>query len=146
MDEFGTAAYTLFDVCVIHYGYGGVAERIGESKDSSKQRQQRQWVASSPALFEQCRGAKMVFLGGDNNLQIALGSLKPTVKCDKSTPGPDFVSCSDILSKIAVSRENVTFGRRAGPGVDLILPSYLLSSKVPRPFPNSSQPVWTNTQ
>ena len=144
MNEFGTAAYTLFDVCVIHYGYGGVAEHIGEYRDSSEQRQQRQWVASGPAPFEQCRGAKMVFLGGDNNLQVALGSLKPTVKCDKSTPGPDFVSCSDILSNIAVSKENVTFGRRAGPGVDLTLPSYLLSSKVPRPFPDISKLVWAN--
>lgn len=83
----------------------------------------------------------MAFSGGDNNLQVVLSSLKPTVKCDKSTPGPEFLSCSDILSKMGTSKENVTFGRRAGPGVDLILPSYLLSSKVPRPFLNLTKPA-----
>ena len=127
------------------YGYGGIAERIGECRNSSRERQQGPWLATGPALFEQCRSAKTV-LGGDNNLQIALGSLKPTVKCIKSTPGPDFLSCADILSKMAVSRDNVTFGRRAGPGVDLTLPSYLLSSKFPRQCPNRFKPALANTQ
>lgn len=48
MTEFGTAAYTLFDVCVKHYGYGGVAEHVGECRDSSEQRQQDN--GSHPAL------------------------------------------------------------------------------------------------
>ena len=50
--QFGTAAYTLFDVCVVHYGYGGVAENVGECTESSEQRQQRPSVVSSPAIFQ----------------------------------------------------------------------------------------------
>lgn len=86
-------------------------------------------------------GTKMAFLGGDNNLQVVLGSLKPTVKCDRSSPGPAFLSCSDILAKMDTSKENVTFGRRAGPGVERTLPAYLLSSKAPCPFSNLSEPA-----
>ena len=44
LTEFATAAYTLFDVCVIHYGYGGVAENIGECTEMNEPRQQRQSV------------------------------------------------------------------------------------------------------
>ncbi len=57
LSQFGQAAFTLFDVCVKHYGYGGVAGNIGECTDSSEQRQQRhvvmsrQAVMSSPAIF-----------------------------------------------------------------------------------------------
>ena len=39
MTQFGAAAFTLFDVCVVHYGYGGLAERVGEYTESSEQRQ-----------------------------------------------------------------------------------------------------------
>ena len=51
LTQFGQAAYTLFDTCVVHYGYGGVAANVGECRDSSKERQQRQAVISSPAIF-----------------------------------------------------------------------------------------------
>ena len=51
LSQFGQAAFTLFDVCVKHYGYGGVAANIGEFTNSSEQRQQREAVPSSPAIF-----------------------------------------------------------------------------------------------
>ena len=50
LTELGVAAYTLFDICVVHYGYGGVASKVGKCKESSEQRQQRQYVVSSPAI------------------------------------------------------------------------------------------------
>ncbi len=51
LTQFGLAAYTLFDVCVVHYGYGGVAGNVGKCTESSEQRQQRQDVVSSPEIF-----------------------------------------------------------------------------------------------
>lgn len=51
LTEFGQAAFTLFDTCVKQYGYGGVASNVGECRDGSEQRQQRQAVISSPAIF-----------------------------------------------------------------------------------------------
>ena len=50
LTQFGEAAYTLFDVCVVHYGYGGTAGNVGECTDSSEQRGQRQDAVSSLAI------------------------------------------------------------------------------------------------
>ena len=50
--QFGTASYTLFDLCVVRYGYGGVAAHVGECTEGSEQRQQRPFVVSSPAIFQ----------------------------------------------------------------------------------------------
>ena len=44
------------------------------------------------------------------------------------------------------SKDNVTFGRRAGPDVERTLPAYLLSSKAPSSLPNHLHLRWTNSQ
>ena len=87
-----------------------------------------------------------MFLGGDNNLQIVIGRLKPSVVCKKRTPGPPWKSCSDILATMDVSLENVTFGRRGGPGVEETLPLFVQSGKAPCSFSNSLYLYWTNIQ
>ena len=93
--ELGQAAYTLFDVCVVRRGYGG--------------------IAGNP--------------GGDNNLEVAIGSYKPSVRCNTgATPGPPWRSCVNIFADMHADRDPIVFGQR-GPGVERKLPFFLRSGK-----------------
>ena len=108
-------------------------------------------TAKTSCHIEACKlcswhGTKIVFSGGDNNLQIVIGRIKPNVVCKKRTPGPPWKSCSDILATMDVSLENVTFGRRGGPGVDETIPFFIQSGKSPYSFSISLHLYWTNIQ
>ena len=93
--ELGQAAYTLFDVCVVRRGYGG--------------------IAGNP--------------GGDNNLEVAIGSYKPSVRCNTGAiPGPPWLSCVNIFADMRADRDPIVFGQR-GPGVETKLPFFLRSGK-----------------
>jgi hypothetical protein len=67
--------------------------------------------------------------GGDNNLEVAIGSYKPNVKCDTSrTPGPPWRSCVNIFAAMPAVKDPVVFGQR-GPESETKLPFYLQSRK-----------------
>ena len=94
--EIGDAAFTLFDTCVIPYGYGGLVSNIG----------------------------------GDDNLEVAISNYKPNVKCSGGrTRGPPWQSCVLLFTEMRADRDNLLFGQRPVPGLNVQLPFFVRSRK-----------------
>ncbi|KAL2048691.1 hypothetical protein N7G274_000603 [Stereocaulon virgatum] len=92
--QIGRAGFTIFDTCVKHYGYGGIAANIG----------------------------------GDNNLEVAIASYKPNVKCARNTfTRPLWRSCVDLFTLMRADRDIISFGQRKVEGVDVQLPFVIKS-------------------
>ena len=69
-------------------------------------------------------------LGGDNKIDIIIGSYKPNVKCDQSsTPGPPWNSTVSIFANMRASKQFRVFGKPGGEDVQEPLPLILEASK-----------------
>ncbi|KAL2040475.1 hypothetical protein N7G274_006918 [Stereocaulon virgatum] len=86
--------------------------------------------------------------GGDNNLEIAIASYNPNVRCDTSrTPGPPWRSCVNIFGDMRADKDPVVFGQR-GLEAQWRLPFFLrsvdarCSVKVDSTTPASSVSSW----
>lgn len=68
----------------------------------------------------------LITLGGDNNINVAIASYKPNVKCDPtSTPGPAWNSCVAIFANMRATKQARVFGYAEDTGVEEELPLVL---------------------
>ena len=90
---------------------------------------------SAFTLFDSCviphgYGGLASNIGGDNNLEVAISNYKPNVKCSGGrTRGPPWRSCVQLFTLMRADRDELLFGQRDGPELDVRLPFILGSRK-----------------
>ena len=110
--DFGSAAYTMIQQCVVKYGYGGIVSQIGKLT-----------IANSGLLYMMTLTPN-IWTGGDNNLEVIVAPYKPNVKCTKS-PSPHWRSTISIFADMIATKKVETFGREDSLDIDVPLPFYL---------------------
>jgi len=124
--DIAQAGAQVLQSCIIERGKGGRAYNLGKPKKRIFLVEQS---VLQPFRFSS-RIIDAISTGGDNKVQVEMGSYKPNVKCDPgSTPGPPWSSCVVLFSMMRANRRSRIFGSHDQEEVEVGLPFILETSR-----------------